>query len=328
MQRLSYAEFRSRDTEVAAASARTPGISSFCSGPVWLQAAREVFGEEIPEERLLIVEEDGEWVILADRSDDGVYLPFEFYWLFANPLLGDPSRAWRLLTRVARTHLSAGNVICLGGVRRDGALHQIVSRSTMLEDSTLRFIREFPSTDCMGIDLREGFDAWLARRSRKFQKSLRQTHRPDDIVIEDARGHDPAALFERIIAIQRDTAKWAGGDDIFQMEPYPRFYQTIMERLSQRRELRVLFARRENEDLGYIFGGILGTVYRGLQMSYRESARRWAIGNFLQIENLKSCSVEGIQTYDFGMPAEYKLRWADRTDEYVALVLGRAKDTL
>ncbi len=322
MRRLSYAEFLARDNEVAAAAAVTPGISVFCSGPVWLQAAREVFGESIPEDRLLIVEEDGAWVILADRAHDGVYLPLEFYWLFANPLLGDPAKSWHLLARVARTYLHQGELICLGGVRRGGDLHQIASSHTLSKVAPLCLIREFPATDCLEIDLRDGVTAWLARRSRKFQKSLRQAHRPDDIEIEDARSHNPVALFERILSIQRDTEKWAGGDDIFQMEPYPRFYKAMLEKLSLRQELRILFARRQDQDLGYIFGGILGTVYRGLQMSYRSSAQPWAIGNLLQIENLKRCADENIQTYDFGMPAEYKLRWTDRTEEYTALLIG------
>lgn len=322
MRRLSYAEFRAREDEVAAAAALTPGVSTFCSGPVWLQAAREVFGETIPEDRLLIVEEEGAWVILADRSSDGVYLPLEFYWLFANPLLGDPAKAWQLLTHVARKYLCQGELICLGGVRRGGDLHQIVSSKTLSKEAPLCLIREFTATDCLEIDLRGGVDAWLSRRSRKFQKSLRQVHRPDDIEIEDARCHDPIMLFERILSIQRDTAKWEGGDDIFQIEPYPRFYRAIMEKLSLRQELRILIARRQGQDLGYIFGGILGKVYRGLQMSYRSSARPWAIGNLLQLENLKRCASENIQTYDFGMPAEYKLRWADRTENYSGVLLG------
>lgn len=321
MRRISYAEFLARENEVATAAAASPGVSAFCSGPVWLQAAREVFGESIPEDQLLIVEEDRTWVILADRSNDGVYLPLEFYWLFANPLLGDPAKAWQLLTRVAQTFLRPGELICLGGVRRDGDLHQIVSSHTLSEKAPLGLIQEFPATDSLTINLIDGVDAWLTRRSRKFQKSLRQAHRPDDIEIEDARCHDPDALFERVLSIQRDTAKWAGGDDIFQIEPYPRFYKAIMEKLSLRRELRILFARRQDQDLGYIFGGILGTVYRGLQMSYRSSAQPWAIGNLLQVENLKRCAEENIQTYDFGMPAEYKLRWTDRTEKYSALLV-------
>jgi Acetyltransferase (GNAT) domain len=322
MRRLGYAEFLAREDEVAAAAAHTPEVSTFCSGPVWLQAAREVFGETIPEDQLLIVEEDGSWVILADRSNDGVYLPLEFYWLFANPLLGDPADTWPLLTRVARTYLGQGDLIALGGVRRNGDLHQIISSQASLDEAPLCLIREFPATDCLEIDLRGGVDEWLSRRSRKFQKSLRQAHRPDDIVIEDARCQDPRALFDRILSIQRDTAKWEGGDDIFQMEPYPRFYRSIMEKLSRREELRILFARRQGKDLGYIFGGVLGKVYRGLQMSYRSSARPWAIGNLLQVENLKRCYDEKIQTYDFGMPAEYKFRWADRTEEYSGLLIG------
>ena len=78
--------------------------------------------------------------------------------------------------------------------------------------------------------------------------------------------------------------------------------------------MRLLFAQRDGEDLAYIFGGVTGNTYRGLQMSYVEEARTLGLGNRLQLENLLRCSAEGITRYDLGMPSPYKERWADRQE--------------
>lgn len=82
----------------------------------------------------------------------------------------------------------------------------------------------------------------------------------------------------------------------------------------------MLVARREGVDLAHIFGGVAGGTYRGLQMSYRDSVRDLALGNRLQIENLRRCADEGIVTYDLGMHAPYKERWTDRWEKRIGVL--------
>ncbi|MEM6916275.1 MAG: GNAT family N-acetyltransferase, partial [Verrucomicrobiota bacterium] len=69
----------------------------------------------------------------------------------------------------------------------------------------------------------------------------------------------------------------------------------------------------------YIFGGIRGETYRGFQMGFDEAERKAGLGVLLQHENLKARAEEGITTYDLGMYAEYKERWADRREEFVGV---------
>ena len=54
-------------------------------------------------------------------------------------------------------------------------------------------------------------------------------------------------------------------------------------------------------------------------MGFIESERKAGLGVFLQHENLKARAAEGITTYDLGMYAEYKERWAERQEEFVGV---------
>jgi CelD/BcsL family acetyltransferase involved in cellulose biosynthesis len=188
-------------------------------------------------------------------------------------------------------------------------------------ESRSRVCRDYPGTDVMMIDLGDGLEAWLGRRSRKFRRTLRESlEEVPGLEILDLSGENPAVLFERLLAIQRRTYKWRQGTDIFQIPGYAAFYRQLLADLQAAGGLRVLVARRDGVDLAHIFGGVRGSVYRGLQMSYAEEARDLALGNRLQFENLGRCADEGIVTYDLGMHAPYKERWADRAESRVGVL--------
>ena len=85
----------------------------------------------------------------------------------------------------------------------------------------------------------------------------------------------------------------------------------MMPRLMRRRAARLIFATRDGEDLGFIFGGVRGPVYRGLQFSFRDSLSQLGLGNVLQYEAIKDLSEEGIARYDLGTDIEYKRRWGE-----------------
>ncbi len=321
MNRLDLSEFRERAGAFDAAVEATPGVCGFCSGSLWQLAAHDHLHGTAPERRHLLLERDGTWLAFAEQEPSGVLLPLEAAWMFGCPLAGDPGAALALLLDAARAERDTSGrpfVVFLGGMVRGGAMH-LAALQTL--SGRGRGLRQHECTDAMRIDLDEGVEAWLARRSRKFRRSLGEpATAPPGVSFEDASRGEPDELFERILAVQRRSYKWREGADIFQLPEYREFYRALLRGLRNGGGLRLLFARRDGEDLAHIFGGVAGRRYRGLQMSYIEAARDFGLGNRLQLENLRLCAAEGIVDYDLGMPAPYKERWADRREERVGLL--------
>lgn len=328
MQRISHDEFAARRDQFDAAVARTPGISKFCSSSTWCLAAREhLFGAKPGQEDDFIWRDEGHpdrWLLFG-RSAWWYWQPFEAAWLFACPMVGSPPEiAVEALLEAAGPpgirEKTEGFVI--GGIPEGGELHQALRRTG---EMAARGYREYPATDCLTIDLDQGWESWLARRSRKFRRSLDAADRrcrdagleiqSHGGLFETVEGGDE--LFERILAIQTRTAKWESGTDIFQDESYRRFYRQIFRDLRDRGGLRVLIATRAGRDVAHIFGGVFAGEYRGLQMSYAAEVAHLGVGNWLQWENIRLRSDEGIRHYDLGMEAPYKLRWADERRKFL-----------
>lgn len=318
MRRVSVSEFRQCEAAFAEAVLRSPDLSPFCSGPVWQWAAHDSLHEGKASAGHLICEEGGNWLAFVECKEYGLWFPFEGAWMFACPLVGEPEGCLDLLEAAVRADRELRPGFCIGGVRSDGELHRAV------RERRPRYLdyRELPMAEAMIIELGDGTEAWLARRSKKFRRTLRQSLEGEEIEIVDLRNGDAEDVFGRLLRIQEKTYKWNEGTDIFQSGNYRKFYRDIMGRLSASGDLRFLVARNGEEDIAYIFGGVLGTTYRGFQMSYVESARHLGIGNRLQWENMVRCEKEGIERYDLGMHAVYKERWIDRRDDYLAIVLA------
>lgn len=321
MNRLTLEEFRARAGEYAAAVSATPGVCEFCSGPLWQLAARaHLQSVNATDEDTFIVERDGAWLLFAAQEPTGIHFPLEASWMFGCPLAGDPDAAVALLRdaasaegRIQGRHLA----FFIGGLGVDGPVHRALQSLRPVSQHW----REYPGMEVMQIDLGEGFGAWMDRRSKKFRRSLRGLETPvADLEILDLSRDAPDEIFTRILAIQQASYKWREGTDIFQMPGYAAFYRELLEGLHGSGDLRVLMARRDGIDLAHIFGGVAGKTYRGLQMSYLEEVRDLALGNRLQLENLRRCAQEGITTYDLGMHAPYKERWADRWEKRIGVL--------
>lgn len=319
MDRLDLAELRERAADQASAALATPGVSTFCSAALWQLAAHDHLHPAVAEARTLIAERDGAWLLFSEREQRGVLLPLEAAWMFGCPLVGEPEAAAALLLDAARGERIERKrplAVFLGGLARGGAMHQAVGALERFGKG----LREYPGTDVMLIDLADGVEAWLGRRSKKFRRTLRAAEEEaPEIELTDASDDDPEHSLARLLAVQRRTYKWHEGTDIFQVPEFAAFYRTLLFCLHAAGALRLLFARRDGVDLAHIFGGVLGTTYRGLQMSYAEEVRDLGLGNRLQLENLRRCAAEGVAEYDLGMHSPYKERWADRQDERIGL---------
>lgn len=316
MNRIEWEDFEDRRSDYDAAVARTPGIATFCSQSAWQLAALQCLHPEGEVGQRLILEEDGNWLLFAERVGTGVFYPWESAWMFGSPLVGEPGAAVDLLWR-ARQRFPGRVGFVIGGVPAEGEFYLELFRR---RGGCLHW-QEMPGTDCMRIDLAGGFEGWLQRRSSKFRKSVRQLKVPAAVEKVEASGDSVESLIARILAIQRRTYKWEEGTDIFQEARYLEFYTRLLADLQRQSRLRIWFVRDGEREVAYQVGAVGDGRYRGLQMSFIEDVRSWGLGNWLQLENLRHSAEEGIAEYDLGMHSPYKERWADRRDEYRVVFL-------
>ena len=206
MRRLTYYDFQRESEAVEEILKRSDGIAKFCSNIPWQCAAFEnLVGLEfgIPASReILIVEEDQNWLVFSERND-GVYFPLESAWMFGCPLIGDPEIVVSLLVRAAEQYITGTCGFVISGILEGSALHREL---LTLKKRALKF-DEFETTDCMTIDLSEGKEEYLSRRSRSFRKSIRQMKEVESLFIADQSQTAPEEIFERIFSIQRRSHK-------------------------------------------------------------------------------------------------------------------------
>lgn len=305
---------------------QTPGIDPWCSGPDWFLPAHEAFADTTfdgPVTPRLWSESGVGAVILGQaRLADGtsIVAGLEPLWGFASPLLG-PDLAD--LAELAADHLMAiddWQVVVLGGLPLSPALAERLARpfrSAGSVKATYGIVRQV-------ADLSDGYDGWFSARSPRFRKSIRQAGRKasgEGIRFVDT-SNDPDA-YRRCVAIE--TASWKGYlDDGITGPGMHRFYELMTHRLQRQQRFRATVAVLDDQDVGFIFGGVRNGRYRGLQLSFAESVRHLSVSHLLQHHTIEHLSEEGIHTYDMGMDMEYKRRWADRDEPSMSLIVQRA----
>ncbi len=320
---ISLERFRARIAEYDAAVLKTRGIDRFCSSSAWiLPAARSIMPPRVP----LILEGDAGWVVLARglHGNVGQYLePFEAAWGLASPLVGeDPVRLVEALVH----HLERRRdwrVLVLSGLLRDSDwLHPV--RALLIRRWRVGWGGMIGRRRA---DLTGGVDGFLSRRSPKFRANLRRDRRRllrEGFEFQRLRpGRDTVApVYRRILEVERRSWKGRQGGGL--ADPaMGRFYGEMLPILADWGTLRVVFVRRDEEDVAFCFGGIYDGIYRGLQMSYDDRYRRLSLGNQAQFEMIRWLAEEGVSTYDLGQDIPYKERWSDSNVESVALYAVR-----
>ncbi len=312
MRNGTFAEEDHADSAWNRAAAATVHGDPFCCRTEWALSFHEVF---LPQRPVHVVESCGSVVALCERTyqDLGRVLePVEASWRFGCPLLG--ARAVDLLDAFLATlpGTQSPNAVLISGVLPDGELAESLWR---------RFQRRF---ELYRVDvavqssakLAGGLDGWLSRRSAHFRRRLRQTvRRARDQAITFERQVPNTevmalALYERMIAAE--LVSWKGiGECGMAVAGSREFYRSMLLRLSRSASARVMFARHDGLDIGYVFGGIAGQVYRGQQFSYADAWHSSSIGNLLQWEQLRWLCEEGIARYDMGPKMDYKVHWTE-----------------
>lgn len=291
------------------AVARSCVVDRFCSSSFWiLPAVSHLMPAAVPR----IVENEGRYVVLARSA--GWLHPLESTWGLACPLVGaDPEAVVDLFLGALAKEPSWESALVTGLPEATplwrALLPALARRYTLgIGPSTRRYV----------ADLSDGVDGFLRLRSTGFRRSLaRATRRarrlglcfeiadhPSATSVEDDDG------FERMLEVERRSWKGRAGVGI-DKEPMRSFYRDMNRRLVERGCRRLMFARLDEADGAYIFGGVFGDTYRGLQFSFDSNLASLSLGNLCQIEEIRRLSEGGFRRYDLGTGVAYKKRWGE-----------------
>ncbi|BCS89566.1 hypothetical protein PSDVSF_28080 [Pseudodesulfovibrio sediminis] len=275
-----------------------------------------------PDRRILIVSRSNSLVALAEHvSPQGeTYLtPIESHWFFGCPLLG--SQAVQLfnglMDDIARLYAPAFPQIVISGIRPGGALSQRLIR-TFID----RFDIYLHSSGAQcAASLAGGVDGYLSRRSGNHRKKLRKQARKaleQGVSFErvaPASAEEAETTYARMIAVELKSWKGIGKCGMAET-PAKEFYDFLLKRLASAQSGRVIFARHDNKDIGFIFGGMAGRIYRGQQFSYDEAWKHYSIGNIMQLEQIRWLCQEKAKRYDMGPlvgpKMAYKNHWTEK----------------
>ncbi len=325
VKQLAASAAEERWTDLEAAVDAAPTIDPWCSGPDWVLPVAGAFA---PEAEPLVLEADGAGFALLARhhvqSAGDIIAGLEPLWGFASPIIGSdlPQVAQRLTSWLGSQQ--GWDRLVLPGLPDNGNL----VRTLAFHLQEIGQLGIAPGITRQIIDLTEGVDAWLERRKPAFRRNLRNAGRRGDeaglsITQLDISASTNSDLFDRLLAIENQSWKGQASDGIASPE-MGAFYHQLIRRLAKRDRLRISIAQIDGDDVGYILGGVRNGRYRGLQLSYVESARHLSVSHLLQLREIRQLCDNGTGTYDMGMDMEYKRRWSDQEDTSVVLVLDRA----
>ncbi len=300
----------------------TPLIDPWCSGPDWFLPAHEAFNEgAVP----LTWSESGTGAILLSQTsmDDGavVVAGLEPMWGFASPLIGPNLPDLAEFATEQLRNVDRWDICMIAGLPLDEDL----ARAMAQPFASLGQVQAVYGIVRQVADVSTGHDNWFETRSARFRKAIRQTEKRAHAVgvtFVDVSA-DPTA-YRRCVAIEGTSWKGMSADGITSPGMH-RFYEVMTERLQRQGRLRATVAMIDGQDVGYIFGGVRNQRYRGLQLSFAETARSLSVSHLLQHHTLRAIVDEGVQTYDMGMDMEYKQRWATHEQPSMSLIIHRSQ---
>ncbi len=302
---------------------RTSQVDPFCSSPAWQLAFHDSEGSN---GYLLVEGQEDSMVAFALKHiaggnlPVGIYLaPLESAWCFGCPILG-PNGVHLLAQALdfAQTLLKQPVNALVSGIRPEGRLAKALTKQ--FDNGKYRILQH--NTGCQACaSLRGGLDGFLSRRSGNFRCKLKKSMKvaaDTGIYFERVAPQTPELarqVYDRILLIEQQS--WKGLGHCGMNEPGAReFYACLTMRLAALKRVRVIFAKHENKDIGFIFGGMAGRIYRGQQFSYVDTWRKYSIGNLLQREKLQWLCEDGAVRYDMGPidneAMRYKHLWTEQ----------------
>lgn len=311
---LSLRDLDGLATEYDEAVATGLTLDRFCSSTFWiLPAARHLTPEALPR----ILRANGSFSVLA-RSSSWLH-PLEAAWGLSCPLVGhDPEAAVELFLDTLERD-SEWSATLATGLAESSSTWKRLARAL----ARTYTVDRGPTTRRYVARLEDGLDGFLRRRPAGLRKSLEKAQRRAERsgLTFEVRDRGQAA-FERILAVERRSWKGLHGVGI-DREPMRSFYRDMNRRLLDRGRRRLMFARLEEEDVAYIFGGIFGDTYRGLQFSFDSRFSSLSPGNLSQLEEVRRLAESGVRRYDLGSEVRYKQKWGEEVVETGSLIARR-----
>ena len=295
-----------------------PQPDPFSCLPEWQLAFHDALDGSRP---LLFVSTGESMLALAETTyaDGQVFLqPIEAAWCFGCPLLGRNPVPLLLDTaeRIGAEKNGAPVRFVISGLDPKGTLARRLVRD--LGDIYGIYLHE--AGRVCAASLQGGVDGWLSRRSANLRAKLKKARRcafERGVRFErvnPASVPEAHACYERMLAIE--SRSWKGLDGCGMTNDSVRpFYDALIARTASRRDARVIFARCDGRDIGFIFGTMADRIYRGQQFSFDNDWRAFSIGNIMQYETVAWLCEEGALRYDMGTITgdrmQYKSHWTE-----------------
>lgn len=323
---LSYEALDQQRDRFDAQVRGTPQIDHYCSAHLWQRSAQEAFYPEKPP--FIYQEEDGATVALmayTNRLDRLLLVPLEPIWGLASPLIGAPERVSALLNHALDASPLRPDALYLSGLPHSPEWIEPLARHL---SPRWRLQLRNP-LGRRSASLEGGVDAFLGRRSAKFRAELRRAQRKaaqagltfERLGAAELRG-DLAQHFEGWMRVEAQS--WKGRQGYGAHEgPARLFYTRMAERLAAQGALRAVVARQGERAIGYIFGGLFGADYRGLQVSFDDQWRSYGVGNLLQMQMVEGLCAEGLRSYQLGTAMPYKRHWAEQLHTTLTVLAHR-----
>lgn len=288
-------------------------LDRYCSSPYWGIPLQKAF---MPHHELVLYrpKDSDSLAVFCERSLPGgrLVLAPDSMWMLGCPLLGDdPVSLWRELVNywIERPTRDGLRRIVVSGLYPE---HPLVRSRFWVDLGGW----EVDPSQRMIASLEGGLDGFLSRRSKNFRSRLRRTVKTASVHGFEVESF-PAfsgltgvqALLSRVFSVEERS--WKGkakrGINDGSMRA---FYTEMLPLLARHGRLRGLFLTRDGLDYAYLFGGLLGGTFRGLQFSFLDELQL-GLGNVCQYHMIAKLASEGCLRYDLGQGMEYKKRWSE-----------------
>jgi len=319
---LSLAEFEAEAGRFDDTAATMSGVDTYCSSSDWILAARHAFHSSLKPR--VFSGAAGYGALLADvqGSLGRTLFPMEASWCLACPLVGPEPVALAYMLRAYLLMNPAWDSLLLAGIEESAPLFHALLTAFAGDHRLYQGV----TVSRLKADLGGGVDGYMSRRSASFRNNLRRALRRCHEAGVTFQVHRQAEAWEphfaRIMAVEQ--ASWKGLSQQGVAEGAMRlFYERLMARQVPLGRSRWIFARLDNQDIGYLLGGVLGSTFRGYQFSFDESYRNLSLGNVLQYHMIQELCHEGIGTYDLGVEMDYKRAWGEHEQITTSLLIKR-----
>jgi CelD/BcsL family acetyltransferase involved in cellulose biosynthesis len=301
------------DTVWARLARGSTAADPFSSGPAWQRSYLAAFQSDAP----LFVRHDEErlaaFALFQDTGSEPFLAAPDRGWMFGRTLLGE-NASELLLELLDEVRDRASSVLLTGLDRSDAdSMSMLLDLAARTRNQAIAHVSDMTMAQA---SLEGGRDGYWSRRDAKFRREAgRQQRRAAQRGVTFERClprdlDDAESAYRRMLALEERS--WKGREGLgIGGRGSEDFYLVLLASLAATGDARVVFAKAGDLDIGFAFGGVAGTVYRGQQFSFDEAWGGLSIGNLLQDQMIAWLCEQGVERYDMGPEMPYMRRFAE-----------------